>query len=196
MTIIGYARVSTDGQDLTGQLDQLRAAGCTKVYDEKISGERRRNRPKLIKLLQDLKPGDCVYVTRLDRLARNTQDLLFILDVIDEQKASFKSLGDPWCDTQTPHGKLMVTVLSGLAEFERSLIKARTSEGRKQAKERGVKMGRKPLLNAYQRGQALDRHEKEGHSYSDIARTYGVSYMTIARVCQQGRPGAGGSPAG
>src|ERR1700758_4408714 len=136
--IKGYARVSTDGQDLATQHELLRAAGAEQVFAEKISGAQ-RDRPALERLLGSLEPGDTVLVTKLDRLARSTRDLLNVLALIADFGASFRSLGDPWADTTTPHGKLMITVLGGLAEFERHLILSRTNEGRVTAKARGVK---------------------------------------------------------
>src|SRR5262250_993751 len=129
MTTYGYARVSTSGQDLAAQEAELMAAGAAKVFKEKVSGAK-SDRAELAKVIRRLHPGDVLLVTRLDRLARSTRDLLNILDSIGKAGASFKSLADPWADTSTPHGKLMVTVLAGLAEFERSLILARTSDGR------------------------------------------------------------------
>src|SRR5215203_673142 len=134
MPIYGYARVSTDGQTLDAQIAQLKAAGAEKVFREKVSGAR-TERPELARLLRSLSSGDRVLVTRLDRLARSTRDLLNTLAAIAEHKASFRSLNDAWADTTTPHGRLMLTVLGGLAEFERELIRARTGEGRKRAKE-------------------------------------------------------------
>ena len=145
MPVYGYARVSTDGQTLDAQIAQLRAAGAEKVFQEKISGAR-IDRPQLARLLRALEPGDRVLVTRLDRLARSTRDLLNTLAAIAEKKAGFRSLNDAWADTTTPHGRLMLTVLGGLAEFERELIRARTGEGRERAKARGVRLGRKPKL--------------------------------------------------
>jgi DNA invertase Pin-like site-specific DNA recombinase len=180
MTIYGYARVSTNGQTLASQDGQLAAAGCAKVFSEKVSGAR-SDRAELAKLLRRLEPGDVVVVTRLDRLARSTRDLLNILDAITKAGAQFKSLGDTWADTTTPHGRLILTVLGGLAEFERELIRARTSEGRARAKERGVPMGRPSSLTPYQRQEALARREA-GETLMDIARSYGVSYSTISRL--------------
>ena len=119
-------------------------------------------------------------VTRLDRLARSTRDLLNILDAIGKARAGFKSLADPWADTTTPHGKLMVTVLAGLAEFERSLILARTGEGRARAKAKGVKFGH-PLAVPHQRKGAMQRLA-EGAVQADLARSYGVSQATISRL--------------
>jgi DNA invertase Pin-like site-specific DNA recombinase len=147
MTVIGYARVSTADQDLSFQLDTLKAAGATTVFREKISGAR-ADRPQLKKLVVALRRGDLVIVTRLDRLGRSVRELLNLLAEFERLGVGFKSLSDPWCDTTTAHGRLMLTVLGGLAEFERSLILARTSEGRKRAREAGVKFGRPKLLSA------------------------------------------------
>ena len=158
MTVCGYARVSTNGQTLASQDAQLHAAGAAKVYAEKMSGAR-TDRPELAKILKRLDTGDVLMVTRLDRLARSTRDLLNILDVIGKAGAGFKSLADPWADTTTPHGRLMVTVLGGLAEFERSLILARTSDGRKRAMAKGVKFGRPSSLTPHQRRDHT-RHQR------------------------------------
>ena len=152
----GYARVSTDGQTLAAQEAELMAAGCAKVYSEKVSGAR-TDRPEPAKVLKQLGPGDTLVVTRLDRLARSTRDLLNILDAIGKAGAKFRSLHDAWADTTTPHGELMVTILGGLATFERHLIKARTAEGRKRAKADGVQFGRPHKLDAHQRREALQR---------------------------------------
>ena len=120
MTTIGYARVSTDGQSLQSQTEALHQAGCGRVYSEKQSGTY-TDRPQLAKAIKALAEGDCLVVCKLDRLARSTRDLLNTLDAIGKAGATFKSLGDPWADTTTPAGKLMLTVLGGLAEYERHL---------------------------------------------------------------------------
>jgi DNA invertase Pin-like site-specific DNA recombinase len=180
MTSYGYARVSTDGQSLTSQDAQLKAADCTKVYAEKISGAR-SDRPELAKALKRLYPGDVLIVTRLDRLARSTRDLLNILDDIAKRGAGFKSLHDAWADTTSAHGRLMVTILAGLAEFERELILARTSDGRARAKDRGVRFGRPPTLTAHQRTEALQRLT-QGEAQADVARSFNVSQATISRL--------------
>ena len=143
MTIYGYARVSTDGQTLASQDAQLHAAGCAKVYSEKVSGAR-SDRPELAKLIRRLGESDVLMVTRLDRLARSTRDLLNILDTIAKAGAGFKSLADIWADTTTAQGRLMLTILGGLAEFERELILARTGDGRKRAKARGANRASAP----------------------------------------------------
>jgi DNA invertase Pin-like site-specific DNA recombinase len=180
MTVYGYARVSTDGQTLAAQEAALHAAGCAKVYAEKVSGVV-TDRKALAKALSVLQKGDTLIVTRLDRLARSTRDLLNILDAISKKGAGFKSLADTWADTTTPHGRLMLTVLGGLAEFERELIRARTGEGRARAKAKGVHMGRPWKLTPHQRQEVIERLDR-GDSLTDIARTYGVAHTTIARL--------------
>ena len=180
MPVYGYARVSSDGQTLDDQIAQLRAAGAEKVFREKISGAR-PDRPELSRLLRKLAPGDRVLVTRLDRLARSTRDLLNTLAAIGDRKAGFRSLNDAWADTTTPHGRLMLTVLGGLAEFERELIRARTGEGRERAKARGVRLGRKPKLNQHQQKEALARRGA-GEPVTEIARSYDVHHATISRL--------------
>jgi DNA invertase Pin-like site-specific DNA recombinase len=180
MPVYGYARVSTDGQTLDAQIAQLKAAGAEKVFREKVSGAR-AERPELARLLRKLAPGDRILVTRLDRLARSTRDLLNTLAAMGDKNAGFRSLNDAWADTTTPHGRLMLTVLGGLAEFERELIRARTGEGRERAKARGVRLGRKPKLNSHQRREALKRREA-GEPLAEIARTYDVHHSTISRL--------------
>src|SRR5215218_10936061 len=180
MSVYGYARVSTDGQTLDAQIAQLKAAGAERVFREKVSGAR-ADRPELARLLRSLAPGDRVLVTRLDRLARSTRDLLNTLAAIADQKAGFRSLSDTWADTTTPHGRLMLTVLGGLAEFERELIRARTGDGRKRAKDRGVRFGRPAALTPHQRHEALQRLAN-GEVQADVARSYDVSQATISRL--------------
>jgi DNA invertase Pin-like site-specific DNA recombinase len=136
-------------------------------------------RPELGKLLNTVAQGDTVIITQLDRLARSTRDLLNVLAKIGEQGAGFRSLGDAWADTTTPHGRLMLTVLGGLAEFERELIRARTGEGRARAVPRGVKLGRSPKLTPHQKREALARRGA-GETVTDIARTYNVHHSTIS----------------
>ena len=176
----GYARVSTDGQSMDAQVRQLTRAGCQKVFREVASGAK-TDRRQLRRALDQLAAGDVLMVTRLDRLARSTRDLLNTLAAITERKAGFRSLGDAWADTTTAHGRLMVTVLGGLAEFERDLIRARTGEGRKRAIERGVKMGRPPKLTPHQKKEAL-RRVAAGEPTREIALTYNVHNSTISRL--------------
>jgi len=175
MTILGYARVSTDGQTLEGQQAALTAAGATKIFAEKISGAI-TDRKALAKAIAALGAGDVLLV-----LARSTRDLLNVLAAISERGAAFRSLADAWADTTTPHGRLMVTVLAGLAEFERSLILARTGDGRARAQARGVRFGRKPKLTAHQAAEALARRAN-GEALADIGRSFNVSHSTISRL--------------
>jgi DNA invertase Pin-like site-specific DNA recombinase len=175
MTVYGYARVSTDGQSLSAQLAELQAAKCSKIFQEKISGAR-SDCKQLTRLMAVLAKGDVLVVTRLDRLARST-----LLGTIAENGAGFKSLRDTWADTTTAHGRLMLTVLGGLAEFERELIRTRTGEGRARAKERGVVLGRKPKLTNHQKREAIARREA-GEVLTEIARSYNVSHSTISRL--------------
>ena len=132
-------------------------------------------------MLRKLAPGDVLLVTRLDRLARSTRDLLNVLATVAERGAGFRSLKDTWADTTTPHGRLMLTVLGGLAEFERELIRARTGEGRKRAKDRGVRFGRPAALTPDQRQEVLQRLAS-GEAQADVARTFDVSQATISRL--------------
>jgi len=178
--IIGYARVSTDGQTLDTQQAALKAAGAEKVFAEKVSGAQ-TDRKALAKAIEALGAGDVLLVTRLDRLARSTRDLLNVLDTISDKGAGFKSLADSWADTTTPHGRLMLTVLGGLAEFERELIRARTDEGRKRAQARGVRFGRKLKLTPHQIAEAIHRREA-GEALVEIGRSYNVSHSTISRL--------------
>jgi DNA invertase Pin-like site-specific DNA recombinase len=178
--IYGYARISTDGQSFDAQRAELTAAGCAKVFSETASGAR-TDRPRLARALEALDPGDVLVVTRLDRLARSTRDLLNVLAAIASTGAEFRSLKDAWADTTTPHGRLMVTVLGGLAEFERELIVARTSEGRARAKARGVKLGPRFKLSAEQRAYVA-RERAKGESTRHLARILGVSRATIGRI--------------
>jgi DNA invertase Pin-like site-specific DNA recombinase len=178
--IYGYARISTDGQSLDAQRTELTAAGCIKVFGETASGTR-ADRPRLAHALEALDPGDVLMVTRLDRLARSTRDLLNVLASIAAKGAAFRSLKDAWADTTTPHGRLMVTVLAGLAEFERELIVTRTAEGRARAKARGVKLGPRFKLSAEQRAYVA-RERAKGESVRHLARLLGVSKATIGRI--------------
>jgi len=181
VTVYGYAGVSTDGQSVDAQVRQLRAAGAGKVFREVASGAT-TDRPQLLRLLDQLETGDVLMVTGLDRLARSTRELLNTLAAITAKNAGFKSLGDAWADTTTSHGRLMLTVLGGLAEFERDLIRTRTGEGRDRAKARGVKLRRKPKLTDHQKREAIRRRDHQGEPVREIARSYNVSHSTISRL--------------
>ena len=177
----GYARVSTGGQSVAAQVAALSAAGAGRVFREVASGAK-TDRIQLRKAIAALSAGDVLMVTRLDRLAHSTSDLLNTLAAITDRKAGFRSLSDAWADTTTSHGRLMLTVLGGLAEFERDLIRARTSEGRERARARGVRMGRPPKLTPHQRREVLRRRNRGTETLADIARSYNVSPATISRL--------------
>jgi DNA invertase Pin-like site-specific DNA recombinase len=180
MAIIGYARVSTQDQDLTGQLEALTAAGATTVFREKISGAR-ADRPPMAKLMASLNEGDVVLVTKLDRLGRSTRELLDLIDRIGKAGAAFRSLGDPLFDTTSSQGRLLSMLLAAIAEFERGLIRERTGDGRKRAMAKGIKFGRKPKLSPFQRQEALRRREA-GETLAAIAKSYAVDISMISRL--------------
>jgi DNA invertase Pin-like site-specific DNA recombinase len=177
----GYARVSTDGQSVAAQVPELTAAGAGKVFREVASGAK-TDRAQLRRVVDQLDAGDVLLVTRLDRLARSTRDLLNTFATIADKKAGFRSLGDAWADTTTPHDRLMLTVLGGLAEFERELIRARTGEGRVRAKARGQSLGRPHKLTEHQRREAIKRRDEGDETLADIGRSYNVSGSTISRL--------------
>jgi len=181
---LGYARVSTDDQDLALQREHLRAAGCNKIFAEKVSGARRA-RPELDRMLDHLRPGDVVTVTRLDRLARSTRDLLDIAERIRSYGAGLRSLAEPWADTTSPAGRMVMTVFAGIAEFERSLILERTRTGREAAKARGVQFGPRPTLTPAQLDHATRLIEQEGRAVSEVADLMGVHRSTLYRALQR-----------
>lgn len=181
MTIFGYARVSIDGQSVDAQVKQLRAAGAEKIFKETASGAS-SDRAQLRRALAALGKGDVLLVTRLDRLARSTRDLLNTLDSLAKAGAGFRSLADAWADMTTSHVRLMLTVLGGLAEFERELVRARTSDGRERAKARGVHMGRPPALTRHQREEARAALANGAATQADLARRFNVSQSTISRL--------------
>ena len=178
--LIGYARVGTYGQTLDAQLEQLKAAGCAKIFREKATGAR-ADRRELLRMLRYVAAGDVVTVTRIDRLARSTFDLFAIVKQITDAGAQFRSLAEPWADTGTSTGRLMIAVLGGLADVERDLIRTRTAEGRSRAKARGQHMGRPPKLTPQQQAEAR-RRRAEGATLKELAKSYNVSVATISRL--------------
>lgn len=180
---IGYARVSTQGQDLTQQREALREAGCTRIFEEKISGAN-RDRTELERLFEHLRAGDVVTVTRLDRLARSTRDLLEIAERIKEAGAGLRPLAEPWADTTTPAGRMVLTVFAGIANFERSLIVERSSAGRIAAKARGVRFGPPPTLGTEQIARARQLIEGNGRPVAEVARLLGVHRATLYRALE------------
>ena len=178
--LIGYARVSTDDQDLRLQRAALKAAGCRRMFDETASGAK-RDRPELARLLDQLRDGDVVVVTRLDRLARSTKDLLDLAETLNETGAGLRSLVEPWADTTSPAGRMVLTVFAGIAEFERALIHQRTSSGRVAAKARGVRFGRPPKLSPDQIALG-ERLVCEGTSVREAAKLLKCHHATLYRA--------------
>lgn len=176
---IGYARVSTDDQDLRMQRTELLEAGCERLFEEKQSGAK-RVRPELARLMEHLRAEDVLVVTRLDRLARSTRDLLDIAQQLTDAEAGLRSLAEPWADTTSPAGRMVLTVFAGIAEFERELIRQRTSIGRKAARERGVKFGRPSKLSAEQISLGK-RLIEEGQSVREVAKVLSCHHATLYR---------------
>jgi DNA invertase Pin-like site-specific DNA recombinase len=182
--LIGYARVSTDDQNLSLQRAALQTAGCKRIYEEKISGAK-RDRPELARLLDQIRSQDVIVVSRLDRLARSTRDLLEIAEKLNAAEAGLRSLHEPWADTTSPAGRMVLTVFAGIAEFERELIHERTSAGRIAAKDRGVRFGRPSKLTSDQIALA-QRLTAEGTSVADVSKVLNVHRTTLYRVLDLG----------
>ena len=179
-TIYGYARVSTDAQDLTSQVAQLKAAGCAKIFREKVSG-RTADRPELKRMLKALLPGDVVVTPAVDRLSRDTTDLLVIARDIQQAGAGLRSLAEPVLDTTGDFAELVLAMLGVAAKLERRRILERTARGRAEAQAAGVKFGRKPTLTLHQQREVRQRIEA-GETQRSIARSYNVSQATISRL--------------
>ncbi|HEY2528511.1 MAG TPA: recombinase family protein [Xanthobacteraceae bacterium] len=181
MAKYGYARVSTEKQDYTAQVEALLALGCQHVYAENVSGKSTNGRHELATMLKALKPGDTVVVTKLDRIARSSRDLHNILGDLQDHDVGFVSLGESWCDTTSDVGRFLVTIMGGLAEFERSLIRARCEAGIARARAQGKKFGRKAKLDNGQRRKIAERYGA-GETMAELAKDYGVGEATIWRV--------------
>jgi len=180
----GYARVSDPGQDYAGQVAELTAAGCERIFSEKRSAAAGRKRPALRQAVEALGPGDCLVVTRLNRLARSARDALNTLAAVAAKGADFRSLRETWADTTTPHGRFIVTVFVGVAELDRELILERTGEGRQAARARGVKLGRPSTLNATQRAFVRDQLATHAATIGELTALLGVSRSTITRAAR------------
>ena len=179
----GYARVSSKTQDYSAQVDTLKAAGCDRIFSEKRSGKTATDRPEFNKLMRALVPGDTIVVSKLDRLARSSRDLHNILHEVQEQSCGFVSLGESWCDTTSEVGRLMLTIMGGIGEFERGLIRKRCEEGIERAKANGKQFGRSAALDAGQRRRVAERYSR-GESMAELARAYEVGEATIWRALQ------------
>jgi DNA invertase Pin-like site-specific DNA recombinase len=178
--IFGYARVSTDDQKLEAQHDALSAAGAERIFSDKISGST-RTRPQLDQLLDQLRPGDVIVVTKYDRLARSLRDLLDIVEAIQARGGGFRSLAED-IDTTTPAGRLIFHVFASIAQFERERISERTREGLEAARKRGRVGGRPPALSAAQRDEVRRMRDDEGRRLSEIAQLFRVSVKTVRRA--------------
>ena len=178
--LIGYARVCTEDQDLPLQRAALKAVGRLRIYEEKVSGAK-RSRPELSRLLDQLRAGDVAAVSRLDRLARSTRDLLEIAEQLKEAGAGLRSLHEPWADTASAAGRMILTVFAGIAEFERELIHERTGSGRAAAKARGVRFGRPTKLSGDQIKLA-QRLIDEGRPVPEVAKILKVHRATLYRA--------------
>lgn len=180
---IGYARVSTEGQNLNRQLDQLNYEKCERIYQEKITGNK-KERPELEKMLDNLRSGDTIIITELTRLSRSTRDLFHLVDAIEKKGANIKSLKETWVDTTTPQGKFMFTVIAGLTQFERDLIVQRTKEGLESARARGRKGGR-PRRNKNDIEKALRLYKSKEYSLKEIRENTGVSKTALYRYLEE-----------
>jgi DNA invertase Pin-like site-specific DNA recombinase len=176
--IYGYARVSTDARDLTSQLAQLKGAGCEKIFREKITGTT-ADRPQLRKLMAPLAHGDAVIIPAVDRLSRDTTDLLVIARDMQRAGAGLRSLAEPVVDTTSDFAELVLAMLSVAAKLERRRIAERTARGRADAKAKGVKFGRKPTPTPHQQREPRER-TAAGETQRSVACSYNVSQSTIS----------------
>ena len=191
--LIGYARVSKgngsvgDEQSTAPQLAALRSSGVERTFEEHASGGR-WDRPELHRMIDQLRKGDVVVVWKLDRLSRSLRDLLAILDRIEGKGAGFRSLTEA-IDTTTPAGRMMMQMVGSFAEFERAMIRERTSAGLAQARKEGRVGGRRPKLNPTQRADVIENVTSGRKSAAQMARLYGVSEATVSRILSAARAG-------
>jgi len=174
--VIGYCRVSTAGQSLDRQIDQLTAAGCERVYQEKVSGAS-KERPELTRLLDALRGGDVVVVTELSRLGRTVKGLIELVEKIHQLGADIRSLKEN-IDTTSSMGKMVFTVMAAVAEMERDLIRERTADGLKAARARGRKGGR-PAIDQEQLNLALRMYDSKSYTVAEITKATGISKATL-----------------
>jgi DNA invertase Pin-like site-specific DNA recombinase len=179
----GYARVSSNTQDYQAQVEALKAAGCERIYSEKVSGKSTNGRREFDKLMRALASGDAVVVTKLDRLARSSRDLQNILHELKERECGFVSLNETWCDTTSDVGQLMLTIMGGIAQFERSLIRKRCEDGIERARAMGKQFGRPTALDAGQKRKIAERYAN-GETMAELAREYECGDATIWRALQ------------
>lgn len=181
--LVGYARVSTEQQNLDRQIDMITSYGVDKrnIYKEKITGTK-SNREQLNRMIDELQQGDVVIIADLTRISRSTKDLLKIVDDIKNKGAAIKSLKDNWLDTTSdnPYNDFLLTVMSGLSQLERDLISARTKEGLASAKARGREGGRPNKRN--EKADVVEMLYKEGYKITDIANKTELSRASVYRI--------------
>ncbi|WP_039233410.1 recombinase family protein [Clostridium novyi] len=182
--IFGYARVSTEEQNLNRQLDQLKDAGAEEIVQEKITGTK-ADRPQLNRLLDKLRKGDIILVADLTRLSRSTKDLFRLVELIESKGANIKSLKESWLDTTTPQGKLMFTFTAGIAQFERDLISQRTKEGLAAARARGKVGGRKSKLDDTKKKTVYDLYQQKNLTIKEICEMFDITKPTLYKVVKE-----------
>lgn len=182
--IFGYARVSTQEQNLDRQLDLLSVAGAEEIIQEKVTGTK-ADRPELNKLLEKLRKGDVVLITDLTRLGRSTKDLFNLVEQIEKKGSNIKSLKESWLDTTTPQGKLMFTFMAGISQFERDLISQRTKEGLEAARARGKQGGRKPKLDESKRKAIYELYQQKKTTVKELCEMFNISKPTLYRVIDE-----------
>ena len=182
--IFGYARVSTQEQNLDRQIDSLKISGAEEIIQEKITGTK-ADRPELNRLLDKLRKGDVILVTGLTRLSRSTKDLFSLVDKIEKKGANIKSLKESWLDTTTPQGKLMFTFMAGISQFERDLISQRTKEGLAAARARGRKGGRKPKLDDNKKKAIYKLYQQKETTVKNLCTMFNISKPTLYKVIEE-----------
>ncbi len=175
--IFGYARCSTEDQNLDWQLDALERQGCERVFREKFTGTR-KDRPELTRMMDMLREGDTIVICELTRLSRSVKDLFELMEQIEKAGANIRSLKEPWLDTTSPQGRLLFTIFSGVSQFERDLIRERTMEGIASARARG-RMGGRPATDRKVIDQALTLYDSKAYSVAEITKTAGISRRTL-----------------
>ncbi|MCL2320999.1 MAG: recombinase family protein [Oscillospiraceae bacterium] len=182
--VFGYARVSTQEQNLDRQLDMLKESGAEEIIKEKITGTK-FDRPELNRLLDKLRIGDTVLIADLTRLGRSTKDLFNLVEQIEKKGANIKSLKENWLDTTTPQGKLMFTFMAGISQFERDLISQRTKEGLEAARARGKKGGRKPKLDISKKKAIYELYEQKKIGLKDICDMFMITKPTLYKAIHE-----------
>lgn len=182
--IFGYARVSSQEQNLDRQLDSLTEAGAEEIIQEKVTGTK-ADRPQLNNLLMKLRKGDVILISDLTRLSRSTKDLFNLVEQIEEKGANIKSLKESWLDTTTPQGKLMFTFMAGISQFERDLISQRTKEGLEAARLRGKQGGRRPKLDYNKKKAIYELYQQKKTTVKAICDMFNITKPTLYKVIDE-----------